>query len=266
METNATTMPASGGIDQVAAALVAAQAELTNPEKSKTVSTGKYSYSYADLADVISVVRPVFARHGLAILHLMGQAASGSYVLSAKILHKSGQSLDSVYPVPDGLGAQELGSWMTYMRRYSVCNLAFMAGETDEDGAAAQAGQKDAEAEAKRAKAAEALEKAKAAGRMKSAHDGHVIKPGEGPAPLPPEEPKRNPDPGPAGPSTVMLIPNKLSKAMQADGITPPMLHDYYVKSGHFPEQVQPCDLDDEYIALLLENWTKAVKAMKGAK
>ena len=68
-------------IQEVAAALVAAQVELSNPQKSKTAhvkskSTGvEFDYSYTDFAEIIDIVRPVFAKHGLAMLHIMQQPA-----------------------------------------------------------------------------------------------------------------------------------------------------------------------------------------------
>ena len=62
------------------AALAAAQAEITNPSKDKiakvpTKTGGSYSYSYADIADVLNTVRPVLARHGLAVMQLPVMAA-----------------------------------------------------------------------------------------------------------------------------------------------------------------------------------------------
>ena len=241
-------------IQEVAAALVAAQAELSNPPKSKMVRGSKYSYTYADLADVIDIVRPVFSKHGLSILHLM-QKDSADYILIARILHKSGQSIDSVFPVPSGLTAQEMGSWMTSMRRYSTCNMAFMAGETDEDGKTASDSQQTIEAE-KVNNAKIALEELKKKGLMKSAYTGEVIKPEAKPE----EKPEVNVD--------QTLINAKLLAAMQKEKITPEQLHAYYTDKGHYPASVQPQDLEEDYISILLDdgNWKKAVKQMKGMK
>lgn len=233
-------------IDKLAAALVAAQKELSNPPKTRTAKGIKFSYTYADLADVIDVVRPILSKHGLAMLHLMTPTADGGSVLVARLLHESGQYLDSPYPVPKGLAAQDLGSWMTYMRRYSTCSMAFVAGETDEDGEAATAAQiaaEDAQAEAAR-KAAEDKLAALKASRKKpegqepnpnrvSAHDGRALKPGENPLPPPKDkDPDKNPDLEPvpektaapeakkAEPDPFSGINPKLAEAMRKDGIT----------------------------------------------
>jgi hypothetical protein len=245
-------------IQEVAAALVAAQSELSNPPKTRTAHAGKYSYQYADFADVIDIARPILAKHGLTILHIVQPAQIGaSYVMIARILHKSGQYIDSIYPVPDGLSAQELGSWMTYMRRYSTCNMAFMAGETDEDGQKATEGAADI-ADNKREAAKAALEKMKAEGKLKSAYTGEVIKPDEDV-----NLSKAETSPATTAEDLSMLNP-QLRKAMQRDGISRKKLHAYYVEKGHFPEQVKPEDLDADYIETLLENWKKAVLKMKG--
>ena len=53
---------------EFAAAFVAACGELVDVDKGKTADAGGYRYRYADLAAVLSDVRPVLARHGLAVV------------------------------------------------------------------------------------------------------------------------------------------------------------------------------------------------------
>ena len=63
----------------------------------------------------------------------------GIIILNTRIVHKSGQWMESDYPV-GGLGRpQEMGSAMTYARRYALFGLVGVAGEDDDDGNAAQA-------------------------------------------------------------------------------------------------------------------------------
>lgn len=274
------------GIALLAAALVAAQSELSNPPKSRTAKGTKFSYTYADLSDVIDVVRPVLSKHGLAIVHLMQlrQGESEGNILVARLIHASGQYLDSVYPVPSGLAAQELGSWMTYMRRYSTCNLVFVAGETDEDGAAATAGQKSAEEladEIKRKEAHERLEQAKSVGRIRSAYSGEPIKPGETlvdgkivkessqqAAPI-----RETTTAGEAGGHSTeqgagKRIDPRLVKLMAQAHIGAAELKEAYVAMGHKTATMAVEDLPPEYIEVLIkpQNWTKVVARIKGGK
>jgi len=121
------------------AALAAAQAEITNPSKDKiakvpTKTGGSYSYSYADIADVLNTVRPVLARHGLAVMQLPVMAA-GDLLLRTRIAHKSGQWIESEYPVCQiGGDHRVMGAALTYARRYALCPMLGIAADEDTDG------------------------------------------------------------------------------------------------------------------------------------
>jgi hypothetical protein len=119
------------------AALAAFQAELPTIMKDSTAKVltktgGTYTYDYADLAVVAGVVLPALGRQGLAY---------SAKILPGKLIcqlrHVSGEMDESEWPIPEGT-AQEVGSQITYGRRY--CLLAMTGvhpvGE-DDDGAAA---------------------------------------------------------------------------------------------------------------------------------
>ena len=120
----------------LAAALVSAMAELENVPKTNTAKVGAYSYSYADLGDTLTYVRPVLARHGLGVSQeVSGDGATVTVV--TVIWHESGES----YRTPGltmrtGGTPQETGSAITYARRYSLLPALGLATE-DDDGAQA---------------------------------------------------------------------------------------------------------------------------------
>lgn len=122
----------------LAAALVAALADLTAVTKGRTADTGKYSYSYADIADVIADTRPTLAEHGLVALtpiHGHGDGLACTVIL----LHASGErETFDPFPFPHGKDAQATGSMVTYHRRYALLAALGMAA-TDDDGATAEA-------------------------------------------------------------------------------------------------------------------------------
>jgi ERF superfamily len=128
------------------AALVAALGELTNPgrESTATVQTksgGTYSYAYASLDVVLDEVRPVLARHGLALTQSVEAKADGLVIVGTRILHEAGEvalMAPTIARVVEG-GPQEVGSFVTYARRYQVLAVLGIhpAGE-DDDAAAAQ--------------------------------------------------------------------------------------------------------------------------------
>lgn len=137
----------SEAIGELAKALAAAQAVMKAPTKGRSAKIeGKdgragYSYKYADLADVIECFREPLTKNGLALVQTMAPV-DGHLVLTTKLLHSSGQWLASAYPVSAYQRPQEQGSAITYARRYAVTALLGIAAEDDDDGAAAQHGEK----------------------------------------------------------------------------------------------------------------------------
>ena len=126
---------ATGGPD-LYAALVAAMGELSDVPKGQTATAGTYSYQYADLATVLTYVRPILAKHGLAVTQPV-TALDGSVVVETVILHTSGESLAfGKLSMPRGQTPQQTGSAITYARRYSLLSTLGLA-TADDDGAAA---------------------------------------------------------------------------------------------------------------------------------
>jgi len=110
------------------AALAQAQGEVENATKAST--NPHFKSRYADLAEVLNTVRPVFTKHGLAIIQ--STESNGEMVsVTTAIVHKEGGYVSSVAScVPAKWDGQGVGSATTYLRRYS---LAAMAGIAQED-------------------------------------------------------------------------------------------------------------------------------------
>jgi len=128
-----TTMPA---------ALVKFLSELKNPERTATArvptkSGGGYSYTYAELPDILNEARQTAAAHGLAIIQDV-RSENGSVGVRTILVHTSGERMESDWLyLPAGDTAQTAGSGITYARRYSLTAFLGIAGEDDDDGAAA---------------------------------------------------------------------------------------------------------------------------------
>jgi hypothetical protein len=121
----------------IAAALVAALADLTVVEKGRTAKAGSYTYSYADIADVVKLTRPVLAKHGLVALTPVHDHGD-DLACTVSLLHSSGERLDfGPFPFPHGETAQATGSAVTYHRRYALVSALGMAAGDDDDGASA---------------------------------------------------------------------------------------------------------------------------------
>lgn len=116
------------------AAIAQAQGEVENAQKSAINS--HFKNRYADLAEVLNTVRPVFARHGLAII----QSVSSDQQLvtvATTIAHKEGGFVTSSMSCTSPTSKiQDLGSMVTYLRRYSVAAMTCIS-QADDDGNAA---------------------------------------------------------------------------------------------------------------------------------
>lgn len=128
---------------EIAAALAAAQAKFEAVGKDKTAkidsAKGKYQYTYADLASILAAVRKPLSENGLAVVQVITWGEGHSWLVT-RLLHSSGQSIESTYPLREYDRPQEMGSALTYARRYSLTALLGIAAEEDDDGAAAQSG------------------------------------------------------------------------------------------------------------------------------
>ncbi len=121
----------------LAAALAAFQAEMPTVTKNHKASVptkagGSYSYTYADLADVSAAVTPLLAKHGLSFSCCPRPAERG-YELVGRLLHSSGESIEGSLPL-NGSTPQELGSSLTYMRRYLLGAITGVVTDDDDDG------------------------------------------------------------------------------------------------------------------------------------
>lgn len=124
-----------------AAAFVKALASMPDVHKDKTAqietkSGGKFSYSYADLASIIALVRPVLAKHGLAYAQATDTLADGTVSVTTRIYHEGGhvESFGTL-SLNAGTDARQAGGAVTYARRYSLCAALGIAPDEDTDGA-----------------------------------------------------------------------------------------------------------------------------------
>jgi hypothetical protein len=120
------------------AALVVARQAFTPIMKEATGQVGKdRPYKYADLNAILEATVPALLVNGIAILQAIDAESSS---LITRIQHApSGEWVEAAYPLKLDLRPQELGSLITYARRYSLLGLLCVAAE-DDDGADAAKG------------------------------------------------------------------------------------------------------------------------------
>jgi hypothetical protein len=126
----------------LAEALVLLQAQLPEVAKTADAQYGKY----ADLTVVSRALLPLLASCGLSWTAcptvLSGE---GSFMLLYQLRHVSGEEIGGGYPLPTSGSPQQIGSAITYARRYALCAVTGLApGGDDDDGQAGEKGHADA--------------------------------------------------------------------------------------------------------------------------
>jgi len=121
-------------INELAAALALAQGAMKNATMNRV--NPHFKSRYADLASVLDAVRGPLAANGLSIVQTMNPNGD-TIILRTTLMHASGQSISTDYPIPLGLKPHEMGSHLTYARRYSVSALICNSADEDDDGAEA---------------------------------------------------------------------------------------------------------------------------------
>lgn len=140
MENEKPEEAAEGGtkdLSKLFTALSKAQAEFTDVSKNKTANIpmkkgGSYSYKFATLPDIRKAVQPALTKNGLSIIQRINTDS-----LQTMLCHESGQWIDSKMSLNTRLLPQEIGSLLTYYRRYQLSSILNVAADEDEDGTAA---------------------------------------------------------------------------------------------------------------------------------
>lgn len=123
--------------DKLVTALSKAQGSFESVKKDRTAKAGSYEYHYADLAQVLDAVRKALSENGLALVQATNFTEGGAFVLESRLMHTSGQWVAASWPLPVQANSQQLGSALTYARRYTASALLGIAAEEDDDGAGA---------------------------------------------------------------------------------------------------------------------------------
>ena len=128
-------MMQSESINELAAALAKAQGGMENAAKNKI--NPHFKSTYADLASVLDAIRAPLSNNGLSTVQTMA-ITEHCIVLRTTLLHSSGQFIATEYPIAGNLAPQQMGSAITYGRRYSLAALVGIAQDDDDANAAAK--------------------------------------------------------------------------------------------------------------------------------
>lgn len=135
-------MNKSDNIGELAKALSELQGEIQDVFKASMARNS----SYADLEDCLKIARPLMQKHGLSLSQLPESSDASGVSINNILMHSSNQWISSVMFMPlvpivsrDGKQvinqAQQMGSAITYCRRYCLLSiLGYTQTEDDNDG------------------------------------------------------------------------------------------------------------------------------------
>lgn len=94
-----------------------------------------FKTKYAGLPELVKASRPYLAKNGLSVTQLVRQTEHGP-LLQSMLMHSSGQWISSCIAInPAKQDIQSLGSYLTYLRRYSYAALiGVVSSGEDDDG------------------------------------------------------------------------------------------------------------------------------------
>jgi hypothetical protein len=92
-----------------------------------------FKSGYASLASVIDTVRKPLADNGLSYTQVTKFTEAGAFVLVTTLRHATGQWVSGEWPLPMAARPQEMGSALTYARRYGLSAIVCVASDDDND-------------------------------------------------------------------------------------------------------------------------------------
>lgn len=135
-------MRTSDHLDQLAEALSTLQTRINNPIKDAKAHHSKY----ASFPSVLNAIRPHLEECGLAIVQVatkdfVGKEYPIQVMVVTRLIHKSGQWIEEEISAPMDQNAkndiQQMGSLISYLKRYAIQGMFLITGDDDDDGVAA---------------------------------------------------------------------------------------------------------------------------------
>ena len=117
--------------------------EVPNFVTDETAQAGKKTYKYLNLATILKTIKPVFEKHGLAFSQRVtfentGEARQVIGTVETIIFDDKEQMAACSYPFFVTGDPQQVGSAITYARRYSLYAVLCIFPDKDDDGAYAK--------------------------------------------------------------------------------------------------------------------------------
>jgi hypothetical protein len=116
---------------QITAALIKARLDFSPIVKNKI--NPQFKSKYANLDSILDSIIVPLCNAGIALIQPT-VIRDGGTILITKLIHESGESIESELILPNNLDPQKLGAALTYYRRFALCSILSIAADDDDDG------------------------------------------------------------------------------------------------------------------------------------
>ena len=113
------------------------QSILTSVKKDKI--NPFYKSNYAELSSIFDTIRTPLYENGLAITQTMDVLENNRMVIKTRLMHTSGEFIESTMLLPDITDPQKVGGAITYYRRYSLMAICGLPASDDDGNEASKA-------------------------------------------------------------------------------------------------------------------------------
>jgi hypothetical protein len=136
-------MEMSESQDALYAALAKARMDFGTVRRTKTAriqsDKASYTYTYAPLEDCLEAINKALGENGLALIGGAEYSDDGHLLVVTRLGHASGQWVQTRLDMGVYKSVREMGSMLTYGRRFGICLTVQIQADDDDDGEAAEA-------------------------------------------------------------------------------------------------------------------------------
>ena len=101
---------------------------------SKDMENPYFKSKYFDVNKVIEVIRPILNKVGLVVLQPLSIIENKPAIITYIVDAETGAEFNLITAITELPKAQEMGSAITYWRRYALVSMLLLQGEQDDDG------------------------------------------------------------------------------------------------------------------------------------
>lgn len=134
---NELTKPVNSGFDE----LFKFHQNVAAAKWPKKSTNPHFKSKYLNLDDLMQILNPILKQSNLILKTSIYRESADNWCVCSEIVNKENKTLNiAMLAIPQNLNAQQIGSFITYARRYTICTICNIVGDDDDDANHATAG------------------------------------------------------------------------------------------------------------------------------